>query len=65
MYYHGGGDQGGYVGKILNYKCFNNNKSCWEIFVTYQDSSEWTFTMLESEFEEYNKPKTQKLFPIY
>ncbi len=64
-YCYGGGDNGGYVGVITDYKHFNYNKSCWEISVTYLDGENYAFTMLESEFVEYDTPKNQDLFPIY
>jgi len=62
-YCHGGDDLGGYVGEILEYKSFNDNRKSWEIEVTTNCGVD--YCMLESEFEEYDKPKTVDLFPIY
>ena len=63
-YCYGGGDHGGYVGRITSYDTFNSINRCWEIEVTYLGEN-YTFTMLESEFVEYDTPKNQDLFPIY
>lgn len=65
VYCYGGGDQGGYVGRIVSYGVFIHNHGCWEIDVTYRGGDTGRFTMLESEFVEYDIPKNQDLFPIY
>ena len=63
-YCYGGSDMVGYVGDILRYESFNDHEESWEILVTthFQDAY---YSMLEREFEEYDKPKTVDLFPIY
>ena len=62
MYYYGGADQDGYVGEILNYSFYNEEKQCWKISVTTINGN--NYGMLECDFLEYTKP-TQDLFPIY
>lgn len=56
-YKHGGGNQGGFVGKLVEYLKYNYNEKCWDIVVTYreQDTTGISrgYTMLESEFEEF------------
>jgi len=65
FYYIGGVDQGGFVGEIRKYYSYNKKMDCWKILVTIKDKG-YTYTMLESEFLEYDKPVvTNELFPIY
>jgi hypothetical protein len=51
-YCYGGENQEGYVGTITHYIEFIEEHDCYKIEVT-QSSDEFTFTMLESEFIEY------------
>jgi hypothetical protein len=61
-YFYGGRDMGGYVGRIIEYHSFNKEGGSYEISVT---NIHGNYSMLESEFEEYDNPKTQELFPIF
>ena len=61
-YYHGGVDNGGYIGVIDSYRDYNYNMRCYEIVVT--NIFDGFYTMLESEFVEYNKQSTE-LFPLF
>lgn len=61
-YFYGGQDFGGYVGRIIEYYSFNEEGGSYEISVT---NNHGKYSMLESEFEEYDNPKTQELFPIF
>ena len=62
-YYYGGMNKEGHVGKILRYDEYIEQKQCWRIEVS---NSEGSYSMLESEFENYNiQLKPQDLFPIY
>ena len=64
-YYHGGDDHGGFVGEIRYYYDYNKDMGCWKIKVTTKEKG-YNYTMLESEFLEYDKPVvTNELFPIY
>ncbi len=63
-YYHGGDDQGGFVGEILDYWGYAEDMGCYKISVTTIYGN-W-FGMLECEFIEYDKPEvSSELFPIY
>lgn len=61
-YYYGGSDMGGYVGIILTYRAFNEDVDCYNIDVSNRHGY---YSMLESEFEEYDTSKTLDLFPIF
>ena len=63
-YYHGGIDQDGNIGEILNYGYYNEEMDCWKITVKANCSING-YHMLESEFLEYDKPVNNELFPIY
>ncbi len=54
-YYHGGGDHGGSVGTIVEYLRYNESKKCYKISVTSKEN--FNYSMLESEFREYDKLK--------
>ena len=63
-YYYGGTDQDGFVGKIISYTGFIEERDCWSLKVSnnYCDS----YIMLESEFKEYDSIKeSSDLFPIF
>ena len=61
-YFYGGQDMGGYVGRIIGYYSFNEESGSYEISVT---NNQGDYSMLESEFEEYDNPKIPELFPIF
>lgn len=63
-YYYGGSDQGGCVGTIESYSIYNKDQTCWRIAVTLNNSSSITYTMLESEFIEYDV-KQEESIPEY
>lgn len=50
-YYHMGKNQKGYIGKVRRIIGFNVSNQCYEITVSTRDDT--NYTMLESEFEEY------------
>jgi hypothetical protein len=59
-YYYGGTDHDGFVGKIVGYNGFNEERGCWCLNVsTKYDHS---YIMLESEFKEYDyiKPSIEE-----
>jgi len=60
IYHWGGPCLGGFGGKITMIIDFIPDKDCYGILVTC-DERENTFTMLESEFEEYDIPKLNKI----
>jgi len=65
QYYYSGYDQGGFVGKIVSYSFYDEKMGCWKIRVTIKEQG-YNYTMLESEFLEYDKPVVaNELFPIY
>jgi hypothetical protein len=51
-YYYGGYNLDGYVGKILSYIKYCEDKECWKVLASNDDGS---YYMLESEFVEYDK----------
>ena len=62
-YYEDGEDQDGYVGQITHYFDYNEDMDCWKIHVRTRYG--FSYSMLESEFLEYDKSVTNQLFPIY
>lgn len=52
-YNHGGEDQKGFKGRIVNYGRFNAEKNCFTIGVTSNEN--FDYNMLESEFYEYDQ----------
>lgn len=62
-YFHGGINQKGFKGTIIGYKGYRPATNCYDIEVTIKDSS-GSYTMLESEFEEYVDPHTRDLQKI-
>ena len=52
VYAYGGKNQKGYVGQIIDYLGFESERNCWKIRVS--TSYDYNYTMLESEFEEYD-----------
>lgn len=65
-YYYGGNNQCGYVGMIIRYLQYNEEKQCWKIEVTVKHGNH-TYYMFECESEEYDMVKGNNLdlFPIY
>lgn len=62
-YYFDGSEQGGKKGKIVRYTTYNCCLECWEIFVSTE--SDGNYTMLESEFLEYDNPKQLDNYSIW
>ena len=63
-YYHGGENQGGFVGEIDVYCHYIKKMGCYHILVRCKSGN--LYNMIESEFLEYDKPVvTNELFPIY
>jgi hypothetical protein len=63
-YHYDGDDQDGFVGEVLKYDYYKEEKDCWKIYVTTKGGG--LYYMLECEFLEYDKqPTTSELFPIY
>jgi hypothetical protein len=54
-YYHGGNEQGGYKGKILEYYDYVPERGCYKMSVRSRTGG--AYSMLESEFEEYDIPQ--------
>lgn len=55
-YRYGGANHVGFKGKIVRYNAFMSDENCYSIEVTSEETH--TYTMLESEFEEYDSPVT-------
>ena len=63
-YYYGGTDQDGFVGKIISYNGFIEERDCWSLNASSNHGH--SYIMLESEFKEYDSIKeSNDLFPIY
>jgi len=62
-YCDGGSCQGGFIGKIKEYRRYSNQRKCWSILVESRDS--FHLSMLEDEFIEYHGPMVKDMFPIY
>lgn len=54
-YRYGGSDQGGFVGLVREVQDYEEDYGCYRIQVTIKEGN-YNYTMLESEFEEYNNP---------
>lgn len=57
-YYYGGDEQGGFVGTVTEVRYYNERHDCYKIEVTSRN--DWSFTMLEREFLEYDQEVTLK-----
>jgi len=61
-YKFGGDNQEGFVGEIKKYLKYDFSKKCWEIKVQ-QKYIDYNYTMLESEFKEWDNPKDIPFIP--
>ena len=60
-YHFGGGNMFGDTGRVLEINRFFNEFNCYEICVSISNS-EFGYTMLETEFQEYNMIKKYNAF---
>jgi len=57
-YFWGGDDHGGFVGTIHSYSEWVASRGCWKMEVSSRNG--WTYTMIESEFEEWDSSPLPK-----
>jgi hypothetical protein len=60
LYFYGGIDQAGHVGRVVKYLVWNTKNNCWKIEVTARHGT--NYSMLECEFKEY---QNSKIYEIY
>jgi len=53
-YYHGGENYDGHTGTVMDYDEFLTERGCYQMAVSIPTHPNITYSMLESEFEEYS-----------
>ena len=61
-YYHGGENYDGHTGTVMDYGEFHTERGCYQMLVSIPTHPNVTYSMLESEFVEYNQKTTNYIY---